>query len=210
MPEKDPKRRYATARDFADDLARWQRGEPVHARTLTLSYRAHKWARRNWRRAALVGLPFGLILGLATVLVMLIGSRMAGSSGSTVPSMGYVQATQPAPKPIPGPPPEAPAGSLAAKAQAILKTNCSRCHDGTGKDGAAFDVLRPDTMTGGKPAVIVWGKPDESLLIKRVSAGEMPPEGKSPRPSEEDIGVLRQWIERGRLPASSETNPLQP
>ena len=27
--EKNPKDRYATAREFADDLARWQRGEPV-------------------------------------------------------------------------------------------------------------------------------------------------------------------------------------
>jgi serine/threonine-protein kinase len=41
--EKDPARRYASAEALADDLARWQAGEPIHARPAP-------WPRRAWRK----------------------------------------------------------------------------------------------------------------------------------------------------------------
>src|SRR5262249_17231665 len=43
---KSPAERYATARDFADDLQRFLRHEPVLARRPTLAQRARKWLRR--------------------------------------------------------------------------------------------------------------------------------------------------------------------
>jgi serine/threonine protein kinase len=45
--EKDRARRYETAAGLAEDLARWQRGEPVEARAPTLGYVLGKYARRH-------------------------------------------------------------------------------------------------------------------------------------------------------------------
>ncbi len=45
--EKDPLRRYATAAALADELERFARGEPVHARPLGPLDRLWRWARRR-------------------------------------------------------------------------------------------------------------------------------------------------------------------
>ncbi|MFM9959749.1 MAG: protein kinase domain-containing protein [Planctomycetaceae bacterium] len=50
---KEPSRRYATARDFAEDLQRWLDGRPVLARPLGHLSRAWRWCRRNPKLAAL-------------------------------------------------------------------------------------------------------------------------------------------------------------
>jgi serine/threonine protein kinase len=44
---KTPSERYATAREFADDLQRFLRDEPILARRPTLLQRARKWLRRH-------------------------------------------------------------------------------------------------------------------------------------------------------------------
>ncbi|MCH7687286.1 MAG: protein kinase, partial [Planctomycetes bacterium] len=45
--EKEPHRRYASAQDLADDLARYQRHEPIVARPISTPARLRKWCRRN-------------------------------------------------------------------------------------------------------------------------------------------------------------------
>lgn len=75
--EKDPARRYATAGAMADDLAAWQRGEPVTARRAGWARRAKKWVRRN---PAVAGLS-------AAVVIALI-------AGSIVSAMYAVRASQ--------------------------------------------------------------------------------------------------------------------
>jgi WD40 repeat protein len=52
--QKDAKRRYSQARDLADDLHRYLRGEPIHARPTPAWERSWKWARRNPAAALIV------------------------------------------------------------------------------------------------------------------------------------------------------------
>jgi WD40 repeat protein len=59
---KEPARRYQTAREMADDLRRWLRGEPVLARPVGRAERLARWCRRNPEIALLLG---GIMLTLA-------------------------------------------------------------------------------------------------------------------------------------------------
>lgn len=43
----EPERRYATVLKLAEDLQRWQRGEPVLARPVSIIQRSLRWCRRN-------------------------------------------------------------------------------------------------------------------------------------------------------------------
>lgn len=53
--QKDPSRRYASAADFAADLERLRRGEPIRARAVSRFERAVRWVRRRPGRTALIG-----------------------------------------------------------------------------------------------------------------------------------------------------------
>ena len=59
---REPSRRYASVAMFADDLERWQRGEPVLARPLSAFERMVKWSRRHP-----VSATFGITGGVAAV-----------------------------------------------------------------------------------------------------------------------------------------------
>ncbi|MBX9625293.1 MAG: protein kinase, partial [Gemmataceae bacterium] len=68
--EKDPRRRYATADELADDLDRFARGEPVRARPVGWATRAAKWGRRRPTAAVLVGVSALSAAALAAVVAV--------------------------------------------------------------------------------------------------------------------------------------------
>jgi WD40 repeat protein/tRNA A-37 threonylcarbamoyl transferase component Bud32 len=66
---KEASRRYATARDVADDLRRWLKGEPIQARPVGRAERALRWARRRPADAALLGVSAVALLAIVGIVV---------------------------------------------------------------------------------------------------------------------------------------------
>jgi serine/threonine protein kinase/predicted Zn-dependent protease len=62
--QKEPRKRYATAKDMADDLNRYLSGEPIRARRTPLIERAVKWAKRHPTKATLSAISLAALLGL--------------------------------------------------------------------------------------------------------------------------------------------------
>jgi len=60
--EKEQGRRYGSALEVADELARWQRHEPISARPATGAERVLKWVRRH---PVVAGLSLAVVLSLA-------------------------------------------------------------------------------------------------------------------------------------------------
>jgi mono/diheme cytochrome c family protein len=97
-----------------------------------------------------------------------------------------------------------PAVDFQRQVRAILSENCFQCHGPDQKTRMAN--LRLDTRDGAFAArknglVIVPGKPDESLLVKRVfaetAAMRMPPVASHKTLTENQKNILRRWIEQG-------------
>jgi hypothetical protein len=64
---KEQGRRFQTALEFGEDLRRWQRGEPIHARPAGRLERGWRWCRRR-----------PLVASLAASLVLVFGAGFAG------------------------------------------------------------------------------------------------------------------------------------
>jgi mono/diheme cytochrome c family protein len=97
------------------------------------------------------------------------------------------------------------AGNVAREVSAILVDQCVSCHGPAQKKGGLDLSRRASALKGGKSGTaIVPGSPDESLLVDKVAAGEMPPKGALAR---EQVAALRAWVEVG-APYAAE--PLSP
>ncbi|HEY2908843.1 MAG TPA: serine/threonine-protein kinase, partial [Gemmataceae bacterium] len=62
---KEPRRRYSSAQELADDLGRFLRGEPIAARPVSTSERFWKWCKRRPAQAALIGIAILAVLASA-------------------------------------------------------------------------------------------------------------------------------------------------
>jgi TolB-like protein/predicted Ser/Thr protein kinase len=67
--EKDPTRRYSSALELAEDLERWLKHEPIHARRTGVTARTGKWIRRNSTTAALLAALVALIIIAAALFL---------------------------------------------------------------------------------------------------------------------------------------------
>jgi WD40 repeat protein/tRNA A-37 threonylcarbamoyl transferase component Bud32 len=71
--QKEPGRRYASAADLADELARFREGRPVRARPVGWGGRLSRWSRRNPLVAGLAaGVAVSLLAGSAVSLYLLV------------------------------------------------------------------------------------------------------------------------------------------
>jgi len=69
--EKEPRRRYGTAQELADELGRFLRNEPILARPIGQAARLQRWCRRK------PALASAILLALVLILVLGIGSPIA-------------------------------------------------------------------------------------------------------------------------------------
>lgn len=94
----------------------------------------------------------------------------------------------------------------------LLKRHCADCHDNGSAEGGLGKILDLERLV--KDRRVLPSNAVESKLYARVIAGEMPPPGDEPtgeRPSENEIGVLRNWIAEGALVTDSiPTRPGRP
>jgi mono/diheme cytochrome c family protein len=94
------------------------------------------------------------------------------------------------------PPPIAPP-AFNAQVRPILKAYCFECHGEAEKLKGGLDLrLARSIRKGGESgSAIVEGKPEKSLLLDRVTSGEMPPGKKKLTVGQ--IETLRRWIASG-------------
>ncbi len=66
--DRDPRRRYQSAAELADDLGRYQRREPIRARPVGPVVRSARWVRRNALLSTTTGVIIFALVGIAVVL----------------------------------------------------------------------------------------------------------------------------------------------
>lgn len=90
---KEPAHRYGSMRELADDLERWLRDEPVHARRPSLVWRLRKQLRRQrslWRAAALTALAAGGLTAVVLVPITLRESAARDAANEAVELADHV------------------------------------------------------------------------------------------------------------------------
>jgi len=78
--EKDPLQRYSTAEEFAADLGRWLRREPIQARGANIWLRSRRWVDRNRTGTAVIVSLFAGLLVTAVALQRTNEERRAKES----------------------------------------------------------------------------------------------------------------------------------
>jgi hypothetical protein len=85
---------------------------------------------------------------------------------------------------------------LARAAHEVFRSHCYRCHGEKGAaEGGLNYVLDRERLVARKK--LVPGDAERSKLFRRISEGEMPPEGETPRPGPNEVALLKRWIEAG-------------
>src|SRR5262245_28317647 len=88
----------------------------------------------------------------------------------------------------------------------ILRTHCFQCHGEEDEHEGSLDLrlVRLISKGGDSGPAIVPGKSHSSLILQRLTAGEMPPEGRGKPLSSDQIATIRNWIDQGAKTAHAE------
>ena len=92
----------------------------------------------------------------------------------------------------------------------IFQMRCVVCHGKRKQEGGLDLRDQASRLKGGKSGpALVPGNPAESLLLKRIAAGQMPPpklfaEFSVRAPSSDEVETIRQWIAGGAQPAPAQ------
>jgi serine/threonine protein kinase len=97
--EKNPDRRYGSARDLAEDLGRWLEGKAVRARPRTIRYAVGKYVRRRKVGIAIV-MAWIATLSVAYIFGKYILSSDPGSLSPPDFDLGMIHQTEPIPEPV--------------------------------------------------------------------------------------------------------------
>src|SRR5262245_66650450 len=82
----------------------------------------------------------------------------------------------------------------------LLTRRCLGCHNASEAKGELVLLTREGLLKGGESGVVIdAAKPEESVLLKKVAAGEMPPEenGKAQARPKEEGGLDREVGQAG-------------
>ncbi|MCA9158280.1 MAG: hypothetical protein KDA72_08135, partial [Planctomycetales bacterium] len=102
--------------------------------------------------------------------------------------------------------------SFEADVRPIFKTHCFQCHGEGGELSGGLDLrLRRLIEHGGDSgAAVVAGQPEQSELLARMLAGEMPPEEVALRPTTSELATIEAWIASGAIAIGPEPEDLDP
>jgi serine/threonine-protein kinase len=91
--DKDPQRRYATAAALAQELRRFQRGQPITARPASLLERTGKWLRRNPTQSAtlVASLLFLVMLVIASLWLVVQQAHQRDAVGADLREVAALQ-----------------------------------------------------------------------------------------------------------------------
>ncbi len=175
--EKAPGRRYASARDLADDLRRFLNGQPVLARRIGVARRTWKWLRRRPQGVALAG-----------ALLVLAGWPAWSLLGHYHTQRQIrLRAIQNAPL-----------------VREILQRHCFECHGADpSKVKKNLNILNYQQLLDRERKIVVAGSPGDSRLIHRIVDNSMPPEEEEtrlPRVSDQELTILKDWVLGGAPP----------
>lgn len=97
-----------------------------------------------------------------------------------------------------------------ADVRPIFRAYCFDCHGATDEKEGGLDLrlVRFQRTGGDSGPAIVPGDPDASLLIAKMRAGDMPPNGAKVKPSE--IGTVARWIAAGAKTGRPEPDAIAP
>ncbi|MBW8883547.1 MAG: DUF1549 domain-containing protein, partial [Planctomycetia bacterium] len=94
----------------------------------------------------------------------------------------------------------------------ILRAHCFQCHGEEDEHEGSLDLrlVRLISKGGDSGPAIVPGKAEVSLIVQRLTAGEMPPEGKGKPVSAKEVETIRNWIDQGAKTARQEPDSPVP
>src|SRR5262245_47881651 len=97
----------------------------------------------------------------------------------------------------------------------IFQMRCVGCHGKRKQEGGLDLRSLAAGLRGGKSGpALVPGNPAESLLLQKITSGQMPPpkmlfEAFVRPPSSEEVETIRKWIAGGALPAPNEVAQIE-